>query len=66
MKTGEKYTVKTPYCFTFNNNNSIIIELNRGQKWKLVWKNSIACEIYRAGITFRIMLRDFKEIFGEG
>lgn len=64
MNIGEAYTVKNARL-VINNNDSIIIELNRSQKWKLVGQyNSGRCAIRRENVTIEIPVSDFKEIFG--
>lgn len=64
MENRKKYTVKHPCFYTFSN-NTVLVELNRGQKWELVWHNDFTCEICRAGVTLRIEIANFEKIFGE-
>lgn len=59
----EKYTVKNSK-FVKNNDDAIIIELNRGQKWELVGQYSSGrCTIRRGNVTIEIPVSDFNDIF---
>ena len=64
LRTREKYIVNNARLVTYNN-NAIIIELNRGQKWTLVGLYSFSrCAIQRENVTIEIPVSDFRDIFG--
>ena len=63
MNIREIYIVKNARL-AINNDDSIIIELNRGQKWVVVGKpNSVQVTIQRENVTITIPVSDFNDIF---
>ena len=65
LRTREEYTVKNARLMIYNN-DAIIIELNRGQKWTLVGLYSFSrCAIRRENVTIEMPVGDFRDIFGD-
>ena len=65
MKIRGKYKVKNAKLL-MNNDDSIIIELNRGQRWEVVGQyTSSRVAIRGENVTVTIPVSDFNDIFGE-